>query len=546
MHPSLYKLMMLTAKSNVRRLFRGARSVRGAFLIIFTIGLFAMMLVPSLVVALMRDRPAAFPSGLAEPYLPLGLLSISLLFVFTSAGERALYFSPPEVDFLFPAPFHRRELLIFKLAKTLMGILFMALIFSVSFLIYLGSWLSAFVGIFLALAFVQLLAMTTAFLGQIVAEHAYTGRRRMVLLLIGMLVFAAIAQMLWQTPLQSPSELAHQFRSSWSGMVLLGPFEVFSHTILAARLFPDLVCWGAGALAIDALLLALVFKLDADYLESAAAISQKLYEKLQRMKQGGGFALPASQKAASIRLPRLPWLGGAGPIAWRQLLVAIRTSKYALMISLGIGVSIGIIALFAKRNPAGPDLVAFMGVGLMVYLTFIFSMQLPWAFRGDIVHMDCLKSLPIAPLALALGELAGGVMLLAMIQLVLLIGLLGSGGNPLLILTVMTFLIPFDLLLLAMSNTLFLVYPVKFTQGTSTDFQVIGRMMLFMLLQFLMLIPAMGIPLGFAGLAYVLSGFNAPVFAVTAWVLLSAEVPLWLFLLASMFVRFDPGTEVPP
>ena len=32
-----------------------------------------------------------------------------------------------------------------------------------------------------------------------------------------------------------------------------------------------------------------------------------------------------------------------------------------------------------------------------------------------------------------------------------------------------------------------------------------------------------------------------PVFAVTAWVLLAAEVPLWLFLLASMFVRFDPG-----
>ncbi len=40
-----------------------------------------------------------------------------LMFVFTSAGEKALYFTPSEVDFLFPAPFHRRELLIFKLAK---------------------------------------------------------------------------------------------------------------------------------------------------------------------------------------------------------------------------------------------------------------------------------------------------------------------------------------------------------------------------------------------------------------------------------------------
>ena len=46
------------------------------------------------------------------------------------------------------------------------------------------------VGIFLALAFVQLLAMTTAFLGQIVAEHAYTARRRVVLLAIGAMVFS--------------------------------------------------------------------------------------------------------------------------------------------------------------------------------------------------------------------------------------------------------------------------------------------------------------------------------------------------------------------
>ena len=466
--------------------------------------------------------------------------------MFTSAGDKALYFSPAEVDFLFPAPFHRRELLMFKLAKTVVGLTFVALLFSGSFLIYLGPWLSAFVGIFLALAFVQLLAIATAFLGQIVAEHAYTTRRRMVLIAIGAMVFAGLAQMLWQTPMLGPSELAHQFQSSWTGTVLLAPFEVFSHTILAARPFPDLVCWGAGALAIDALLLALILKLDADYLESAAAISQKLYEKVQRMKQGGGIALPASQKAASIRLPRFPWWGGAGPLAWRQVLIAIRTSRYALIISIGIATIIGVMAFVSKRNPVGPDLVSFMGIGFLAYLTFIFSMQLPWAFRGDIVHMDCLKSLPIAPLAVALGELTGGVMLLAMIQLVLLIGLLAAGGSPVLNLIVMTFLVPFDLLILAMSNTVFLIYPVRHAPGTSGDFQLVGRMMLFMLLQFLMLIPALGIPFGIAGLAYVLSGFSVTVFAVTGWALLAAEVPLWLFLLASMFVRFDPGTETPP
>ena len=66
----------------------------------------------------------------------------------------------------------------------------------------------------------------------------------------------------------------------------------------------------------------------------------------------------------------------------------------------------------------------------------------------------------------------------------------------------MAFRLPFDLLLLAMSNTLFLIYPVRFSQGTSADFQMVGRTMLFMLMHFLMLIPGLGIPAALAGLAY--------------------------------------------
>ena len=120
--------------------------------------------------------------------------------------------------------------------------------------------------------------------------------------------------MLWQTPVQSLAELARSFRASWTGMVLLAPFEVFSHAILAGDLFPDLVCWGAAALAIDLGLLVLIFKLDADYLEAAAAISQKVYETVAAMKQGGGMALPASQNAAQIRAPPVS-LAGRGRAA---------------------------------------------------------------------------------------------------------------------------------------------------------------------------------------------------------------------------------------
>jgi len=547
MHPALFKLMVLSAKGVFRRTFRGAKTLRGAFLLLFTTGVLVMMLGPSLVAATMMRRqaiPLHF-AGQAEPYLPLIILGFCLLLILGPAGELAFSFRPAEVDFLFPAPFHRRELLIYKLAKLFLGSVFMALVFSVSFLIYLQSWLSAFLGILLTLAFAQLVALAAALAGQIAAEYAYTLTRKLIGIAVGVLAALGLAQMLWQAPVQSVAELAHHFRATWTGMVLLAPFEVFSHAILAGNWFPDLVGWAAGAAAIDLALLALILRLDADYLEAAAAISQKVYERIQRARQGGGFALPSSKNAARLHLPRFPWMGGAGPLAWRQMLLAMRTSRYIILFSLVIGAMLLVPAFTLGRAGPNPDLAPLIGVAILAYLTFIFTMQLPWAFRGDIDHIDFLKTLPVAPLALATGELAGGVLLLAVIQLVLLAGLLATGANPAIVLVAAAFVVPFDVLMLAMNNLLFLIYPVRIAQTSSVDFQLMGRATLFMLLDFLILIPTLGIPAAIGGIVFFVSGFYWPAFAVTSWFVLVAELPLMLILLAWTFQQFDPSTETP-
>lgn len=186
-----------------------------------------------------------------------------------------------------------------------------------------------------------------------------------------------------------------------------------------------------------------------------------------------------------------------------------------------------------------------MGIGFVTYLTFLFAVQLPWAFRGDIDHMECLKPLPVRPFHLVAGELAGGVAVLAAIQLGLLAELLGAGGTLTLVLVAAAFVVPFDLLMLATSNTLFLIYPVRIVPSALADFQFFGRNMLFMLLQMLIVLPSIGIPAGIGAVAYLLSGFSWPVFAVTSWVVLVAELPLWLLLLAWAFQRFDPSTQTP-
>ena len=42
MHPALFKLLMLSTKAALRRTLRGTKTVRGAFLLLFALGFFAL------------------------------------------------------------------------------------------------------------------------------------------------------------------------------------------------------------------------------------------------------------------------------------------------------------------------------------------------------------------------------------------------------------------------------------------------------------------------------------------------------------------------
>ena len=64
-------------------------------------------------------------------------------------------------------------------------------------------------------------------------------------------------------------------------------------------------------------------------------------------------------------------------------------------------------------------------------------------------------------------------------------------------------------------------------------------------MQFLILIPALGIPAAAGGIAFFVSGYHWPVFAGVSWLVLVAELPLLLFVLGWVFERFDPSTETP-
>ena len=551
MHPALFKLFWLRNKAAFRRTIRGARTVRGAALLLAGLGVVGLWVGVMLFTTLfMMWRPeaareAGFSASSAEASLPLMLLGLCLLSIFQSTGT-PFFFSPAEVEFLFPGPFHRRELLLFKLMGFGLGLVLGSLFIASSpMLLYFRTWLAAFVGIALAMAMVRMVGIVTALLSQILAAAAYTKTRKAILMVVLVLVATGLPQAFLRERGWSASGLAQSFRLTWPGRVLLAPFEVFSHVIFAERWFPDLVGWGAVASAMDLGLLILVLRLDADYIERAAAISQWIYDLQQRARRTSGLGVAATQQGARFRLPQFPWLAGAGPIAWGQLLSIVRTSSRAIVTVL---IATTVFLLWAgyesRRSPVSP-LPFEAGMGFLSYITFLFAMW-PWGFCGDLDRLDFLKTLPIHPVALAVGELTGGVLVLAAFQLLIFAFLLAAApANAPPILAAAVLATPVDALLLATNNLIFLIYPVRMASSTDFNFELVGRSILSLLMRLLVLVPGLGIPAGLGGIAYLLTS-SWTAFGLTAWLVLVAELLPLILVVAWAFQRFDPSTQTPP
>lgn len=544
---ALFKLQFLQMKGTFRRLLRGAKTVRGGFLLALMIGLTLLGIAPSLLTTLTtRDQPEfAALASMVESFLPGILLVFWLVLLFTSAGEFSVFFTPAEVDFLFPAPFHRRQLLAYKLSKTAISLAMMSMFLMIYFLPVLRSWWSGVVGTFLTLSFMNLAGMAITLAGQIVSVYSASRTRKTILTVVTILAGLALAQMVVNgVSGRPPQELAEAFRSSFAGKILLAPFEVFSHTICSAGIRGGLLEWGAASLAIDAAILLLVFRLDADYLESASTISGRVYERAMRAKQGGGIAIEASSRSVRFHPGRFPWLCGTGPIAWRQVILTFRRSRLQFLTSL-ILASIFFIICWPKASASGAVTNTLALISGLIYLSALLTMQAPWAFRGDLDHIEHLKTLPIRPGWLVLGQLAGGVSMLTAIQASILVAslILLPVSIPM-ILACLAFITPLNTTVLAVNNLLFLLYPFRTSAGTSMDVQEVGRALVFTLLQGLILIPALGIPAGIGLIAY-LAGATPWAGVALAWGALVVEIPLLLWMTGRAFDQFDPGTQTP-
>ncbi|RPI75580.1 MAG: hypothetical protein EHM42_15305, partial [Planctomycetaceae bacterium] len=463
-----------------------------------------------------------------------GMLAFCLMSLLTSTTETGVFFLPAEVDLLFPGPFRRRDLLLYRIVGLAAGSAVVSLLFSALLLRCVPYWVAAYTGIFLSFLFLNLLQMSLALVISTIAELAYTRLRQGILIGVSLLV----AGVTWNTFETGRGFVANlsSLRESVVARVILAPFEILGQTATASQLFPDFLGWGALALALNAALLALILKLDANYMEKSIGSSQRLYDRLQRARRGQGLQLKARGR---LRPPRFAFLGGAGPIAWRQSTMALRSAHGVLLI-----MGIVVVALFVPQFLVTGKVAVAIAAPFASMAVFVLPQLLQFDFRSDVDRLDVLKSLPVSPWGVVLGQLFAPVCLSSIIVLAVVAGFGLSGAiEPLWVGLAGLVVIPANLFIFSLENLLFLLFPLRAQAVGSGDLQVVGRNMLSAVCKIIAMMAGFGIAAGIGGLTWWLTGETA-----AAWLIGSAGALLLLSaflipLIVLVFHRLDPATH---
>ena len=537
MDVTLIKLLGLRFRGGVRHRLQELKTLRGLLFMCVTIAVIVLLMKQSSLPGNpLGGAIQAGPDQLREQFgrlMPVGLLAACLLTVFTSSGP-AIHFSPSEINLLFSGPFSRRALLLYKTGFYVFGALLSSLLITLLVPAFTHSLLATFLGAFLTLMFIQLFSAVIGLVSQLLTGYCYVPVRRSHVIILLAAVIAALVWYLASTANGLAGALA-LFQSSLMGTLVLAPFTVFVHIFLAPSIYPDLLGWAVLGFAINAALLAVIILLDGHAYEASVAASLKLHKRWVRARRSGLLWGAQPVVVRSFRGP--PLLGGVGPIAWRQLLTALRTSSKPVLVFLGVAMLAGPLLVIVAV-----DISMWSRIGFVFFVAvYVLPRTLVFDFRSDLDTMENFKALPLRPWKIGAGQLAAPVLLTSLVELLLLgsVAVFLDGTPRVISIGMMPFLVPFNLLLYGLENLLFLLFPTPLVPVGRVDFDFLGRTMVEFMVKTTLLIGACALAAGAGMRVLDLTERSWPAVAGVAWFSLSLIALLMLPLLSWAFNRFD-------
>jgi hypothetical protein len=512
------------------------------------VGLFLVVIAFARILQWVDPEAAPAPLVAANRVRELGGLVLLLLVALNALSGRALYFRPAEIGVLFAAPLSRRELVVYNvLARArlaALSALWMAIVIDVRGV----RWPAVLAGGFLALLFVQVASQLCSVALAWLAERLPPAPRRTALAAVVLLVVGPALAVAAAASAGGLAAMALAAAGS-TPLRVLGLAARPSLELLLAQDLPSALAWGAACVAVLAILVEAIARLDVAYAEAAFARSQAFERRRARMRSGGG-SLAGGRSSPRVRIPRFPRLRGAGPLAWRQCLELARNLRGVISMIVVMGVTIAVAVLAPALGDPDPERSAFaarLGLGIVVLMSIVLTQNFAFDFRRDVDRMAALKALPVPVVAVAAGQLVAATLFTTLLQVVgfAMVAVATDAFSPRVLLALALPLPALSWAAVAIDNAIFLLWPYRSVPEDPGDMGFMGRNMVIMAVK-IGLLSLLVVAVAFAaGLVARHAGGGALVAGVVAAALLCAACAPLTKLVAWAFERFDVSRHVP-
>jgi hypothetical protein len=326
------------------------------------------------------------------------------------------------------------------------------------------------------------------------------------------------------------------------------PGRPFAETF-AAETARAALAWSAASLALVVAAAGATLLTGVDFRERSLVSSARRFDRIRRMRRGrGGLASAAAPKNRKLPVPSFAFLGAGAPLARRQayeLGRGLRTlGALAFMAAMAFFYVIG-FPRWMGSDTSGGELGTSLVVLAVVFPLFGtggFSVD----FRRDVERIGYLRSLPLRPTAVAVGEVFVAAATIALFNLLLLAVAVwivdGSVQTRMAVLAAVVAL-PVAWLAVTLENWLFLIFPTRTQADGGQQSAFVGKQLIKMLFKFFLL----GVVAVAAGLMALAGGWVADTAGAAAGALVVVALACWAatLLLARAYQGFDLTVDTP-
>jgi hypothetical protein len=495
-NPGLAYLLRASFRGFFRRTGRRMRTFRGFVSTVFGL-LFLVILAGTQVMAMLVDDSP--PGDHAGTVLTVSLV-LTLLLIPSIVTADAPFFWPQEVQFLFPAPLGRGEMLLYQMLRS--------------------GWMQAFSGVWvglmamraaprpaaaipaavLAMLWIFVLAQLIGLLKLAIGDRLPAPVRAGVKPVLGLAAAAAVFAFYTRTRAIGFSDaVAEAFASQWMRVATL-PARPFAE-LFAARSWGEGVSWAAVCTGLIVGAGAAAMAMRVDFRERSLVSSVKRFERLRRMRASRtGYASVSGPARRRIHVPALAFLGPAAPLARRQVYELGRGLRtlWGLLFTAALAFFY-VIVLPGFMDEGSAPVLGVTLVVLVIVFPMLASGSFSVDFRRDLERMPYLRSLPLPPMAVAVGQVFTAAVIIAGVNLALLgvaAALAEWRVQPLMAIAAAAGAVPVAWLAVTLENWLFLLFPTRTQADGGQQNAFMGKQIVKLLFKTMML----GVVAGVAGL----------------------------------------------